>query len=251
VADRIVSTGDLTARVPEPPGSDEIARLAESMNRMLAHLETSDAALRRLVADASHELRSPVTTLQGNLELLATGALSETDREEALEDTRAEAERLGRLVEELLTLARADTMTPDAPVELAELIDEAITGTGVTFADPAALEAATVRGDPVSLRAMVRNLAENAARYGGGAEVSLAAEGDALLIAVTDHGPGVPRAEREQIFGRFSRGANAAGEPGSGLGLAIVAATARSHGGSVAVSDTPGGGATFTVRLPR
>jgi signal transduction histidine kinase len=252
VADQIVSTGDLTARVPDPPGDDEVAQLAHSMNRMLAHLEASDAALRRLVADASHELRSPVTTLRGNLELLSDGRLSPDDRAEALADTRAEAERLGRLVEELLTLARADTLSPDTPVEVLDLIDDATRGTGASVLEPpAGLAGLSIPGDPVSLRAMIRNLVENADRYGGGAEVTVGVDPDRVVIRVADHGPGIPSAEREAIFGRFRRGDNAANTPGSGLGLAIVAATARSHGGTVALEDTPGGGATFTVTLPR
>lgn len=252
VADRIVSTGELTARVPVSRGDDEIAALATSINRMLDHLQASDAALRRLVADASHELRSPVTTLRGNLELLSRGALSPEDRDGALADTHAEAERLGRLVEELLTLARADTVEPDGSVALLELVDAALAGTGaVLIPPPHGVSGATLQGDPVALRAMVRNLVENAERYGGGAEVTLDGDRDWVTLSVIDRGPGVPVAEREAIFGRFSRGSQAAGRPGSGLGLAIVAATAQSHGGSTSVGDTPGGGATFTVRLPR
>jgi two-component system sensor histidine kinase MprB len=252
VADRIVSTGDLTARVPASSGDDEIARLATSINRMLDHLEASDAALRRLVADASHELRSPVTTLRGNLELLTEGTLDPADRAEALADTRAEAERLGGLVEELLTLARADTVTPEAPIEILALIEAALEGTSAVFIPPPGdVGRARVQGDPISLRAMVRNLVENAERYGGAAEVSVEADTGWLTLKVIDRGPGVPVPEREAIFGRFSRGTHSTGLPGSGLGLAIVAATARSHGGSVSVADTPGGGATFVVALPR
>ena len=252
VADRIVSTGDLTARVPEADGDDEIASLSRSLNRMLDHLESSQTALRRFVADASHELRSPVTTLMGNLELLAEAALRPADRADALADTRAEAQRLARLVEELLTLARADAVAVGEHVELLPLLEESISGTCARLgAVPAGLTAAAVHGDAVSLRALIRNLVDNAERYGGGCEVRLSDEGEMLTIYVIDHGPGVSHAEREGLFDRFRRGANAGAQPGSGLGLAIVAATARAHGGSVSVTDTPGGGATFVVRLPR
>jgi two-component system sensor histidine kinase MprB len=252
VADRIVSTGDLAARVPQAAGGDEIASLTSSLNRMLTHLEASDAALRRLVADASHELRSPVTTLRGNLELLGDARLEGVDRQEALLDAQAEAERLGRLVEDLLTLARVDTVDAGERVVLAELVEGVLAGSDARLeAVPAGVAAGQVAGDAVALRVLVRNLVENAKRYGGGAEVRLAGDGDWLELVVADHGPGVPEAERERIFGRFTRGAGTANLPGSGLGLAIVAATAAAHGGTVAVSETPGGGATFTVRLPR
>jgi signal transduction histidine kinase len=252
VADRIVSTGDLAARVPQAGGDDEIASLTSSLNRMLTHLEAADATLRRLVADASHELRSPVTTLRGNLELLRDARLQGADREAALQDAQAEAERLGGLVEDLLTLARVDTVVASERVVLDELVGDVLSGSRVRMADvPAGLAGAQVSGDAVALRTLVRNLVENAERYGGGAEVRLAGDGGWLELSVADHGPGVPEADRERIFGRFTRGAETTNLPGSGLGLAIVAATAAAHGGSCAVTETPGGGATFTVRLPR
>lgn len=250
VADRIVSTGDLSARVPPVGGGDEIARLADSINRMLDHLEASDAALRRLIADASHELRSPVTTLRGNLELLSDGLLSGADQREAIADTRAEADRLGRMVEELLTLARADAVIPEQATDMMEIAADAVHGTGAVLTTPDSPGALTVHGDPLALRAMIRNLLENAERYGGGAALVVGSDDSRVIVQVIDHGPGIPPAERDAIFGRFSRGAGAAGLPGSGLGLAIVAATARSHGGQVELTDTPGGGATFTVVLP-
>lgn len=252
VADRIVSTGDLAARVPDARGEDEIASLSRSLNRMLDHLEASDAALRRLVADASHELRSPVTTLRGNLELLLDARLEDADREDALRDAEAEAQRLGQLVEELLTLARLDTVSAREQVVFAELVQESLVGTGAALRPvPAELAGARVAGDRVALRALVRNLVENAERYGGGATIALTGGSQWLEVVVADHGPGIPEADRERIFGRFTRGAGTANLPGSGLGLAIVAATAAAHGGTVAVGETPGGGATFTVRLPR
>lgn len=253
LADRIVSTGDLSGRVPERASDDEIASLTRSLNRMLGHLEASDAALRRLVADASHELRSPVTTLVGNLELLAEAPMSDADRHQALADARAEAGRLARLVEELLSLARADTVTVRTPVHLPTLVSEAVRGTSARLAPiPPQCAEATVQGDPTALSALLRNLIENAERHGGGScDVTVRADPGDWVITVADHGPGIAPAEREAIFDRFHRGSGATGAPGSGLGLAIAAASARAHGGSVSLQETPGGGATFVVTLPR
>ncbi len=249
LAERITLTHNLGDRVPETTGTDEVARLTRSINRMLENLEASDQALRRLVADASHELRSPVTTLRGNLELLTGGtALSAADRAEALVDARAETERLQQLVEDLLTLARADTAPPSELVEVRALLAEF---PAATIDVPAELLSAAVRGDPVSLRASIRNLVENAERYGGGCELQVSSVGRDLELRVIDHGPGIPKGEQTEIFGRFRRGSTARDIPGSGLGLAIVDATVRAYGGQVSLESTPGGGSTFVVRLPR
>ncbi|HET9074187.1 MAG TPA: HAMP domain-containing sensor histidine kinase [Solirubrobacteraceae bacterium] len=245
VAETIVATGALNARVPEPRGRDEVAQLTRSINAMLDHLESSDTALRRFIGDASHELRSPLTTLTGNLELLARGDMDAADSAAALADARAEAARLGTLVETLLGLARADTVAPQDQVDLADLVEALAPGHG------AGLGPVEVLGDRVSLEAMLRNLLDNAERYGGGGELGLSADEHTATLTVRDHGPGVDSAEREAIFARFRRGRAGEGRPGSGLGLAIVAATARAHGGTVQVQDTPGGGATFVVTLPR
>lgn len=244
VADRIVRTGELDARVPERDGSDEIAALTRSINAMLAHLEASDHALRRFIGDASHELRTPLTTLAGNLELLATGQLDPATRALALADARQEAARLGDLIEAMLGLARAEQVSGEAVVDLAAVLSE--------LSPQAIAEGpAPVRGDRVALAAMLRNLIDNAERYADGAQVAVAVDGDTVRVAVIDHGPGVAADERETIFGRFRRGRAGEGQPGSGLGLAIAAATASAHGGTVSVQETPGGGATFVVRLPR
>lgn len=250
VADRIARTNDLDARVPAAEGTDEVARLADSMNRMLDRMQASDAALRRLIADASHELRSPVTTLRGNLELLTDGTpLTAADRAAGLADARAETERLQQLVEELLTLARADSAPSGQPIVFACLLDSDLGASSVSVS-PAAV-GAEVHGDPVTLRALIRNLVENAARYAGGCSIVLDADPRRLTLRVIDHGPGIPPDERTRVFERFARGSTGAGAEGSGLGLAIVEATARAHGGDVAIEDTPGGGATLVVRLPR
>jgi signal transduction histidine kinase len=249
VADRIAQTNDLAARVPASSGTDEVARLGRSMNRMLDRLQASDAALRRFVSDASHELRSPVTTLRGNLEMLTDGTrLTVADRDAALADASAETVRLQQLVEELLTLARADATPATRPVAVTELFAE-LPPDRVAITSAAA--EATIAGDLHSLRALVRNLVQNAERYAGGWVLTAGVEQRTVELRVIDRGPGIPVAERARVFDRFARGETAQGTDGSGLGLAIVAATARSHGGGVMIEETPGGGATLVVRLPR
>jgi signal transduction histidine kinase len=248
VADRIARTSDLGARVPVAPGGDELARLTSSMNRMLDRVEASDGALRRLVGDASHELRTPITSLRGNLELLSsTAPVSEPDRAAALADARADTHRLGQLVEDLLALARADAAPVLEPLPLVSLLSE-LPADRVQISPAARI--AVVSGDRTALESMIRNLTANADRYAGGWELAANADRTYAEMRVIDHGPGIPPVERERVFERFARGAAAAGTDGSGIGLAIVDAVTRAHDGSVEIEDTPGGGATFVVRLP-
>jgi len=247
VADRIARTSDLRARVPAAPGTDEVARLTSSMNRMLDRLEASDDALRRLVGDASHELRTPITSLRGNLELLTGGApVTDSDRTAALADAKAETERLERLVDDLLELARADAAPELAAVPLAELLSE-LPAEHVTIAPE--LAGAVLPGDRASLLSMLRNLTDNAERYAGGWSLAATRDARTIVLRVIDHGPGIRPEERTRVFERFARGGAAGGTSGSGIGLAIVAAVVRAHRGEVAIADTPGGGATFIVRL--
>jgi signal transduction histidine kinase len=250
VADQIARTTDLRARVPVAPGTDELARLTSSINRMLERLEVSDGALRRLVGDASHELRTPITSLRGNIELLrSTAPVTEADRMAALDDAFDETRRLERLVEDLLALARADAAPAPEPVPVAALV-EGLPPARVTIMPAAA--GATVSGDRPSLQAVVRNLTDNAERYGGGDwSLTVDAHAGSLIARVADHGPGIPPQERERVFERFARGTTAGETAGSGIGLAIVDAVVHAHRGTVAIEDTPGGGgATFVVTLP-
>ena len=253
-AEEIERTGDPGRRIPEPaegdsPAAEEITGLTGVLNRMLSSLERSRDAERRFLADASHELRTPVTTLLGNVQYLSRHG---TDRE-VLDELGRDAERVARLVDDLLTLERAGAAA-DArevpPVALdgivREVAGELDRGSGRVRATP--LEAAAVPGDPASLRRVVRNLVENALVHGpadGAVAVSLRViEGEAVL-AVCDEGPGPRPEDHGELFERFWRGADATERPGSGLGLAIVGAVVRAAGGTIAVH-----GSVFTVTLP-
>ena len=252
-----ISTADLSGRVAVPAARDEISRLAQTMNAMLARIEAGHAAQRRFVGDASHELRSPLATVTTALELAATrpGVLEPAMVRGTL---LPEAHRMRYLVEDLLLLARADEKGLPlhiSDVDLDDVLDTErarLRSAGMVRVE-GSVHPVRVRGDATGLGRVVRNLADNAARHAR-TTVSLSAtehDGTAVVV-VSDDGPGVPEAERERIFERFVRldtdRARAVG--GSGLGLAIVSEIVAAHGGGVTVHTAPGGGARFVVRLP-
>jgi two-component system sensor histidine kinase MprB len=235
--------------------------MAQRFNTMLDTLEGSRRALddsvhaqRQLVADASHELRTPVTALRTNIEVLLAGEeLPDEDRRRLLEDVRTETEELGALITDVIELARGD----EAPAEVEEVQLDALVAEAVHRASrrrpasafEAELEPTVVEGLPERLGRAVDNLLDNAAKYsadGAPVEVGLRAG----VLTVRDHGPGIPAADRPHVFARFYRGSGARGRPGSGLGLAIVRQVAETHGGTIAVEEAPGGGARFELRLP-
>jgi signal transduction histidine kinase len=253
-----ISAAELHRRVPDPPGDDEVARLARTMNRMLERLQRAHERQRRLVADASHELRSPVAAIRQHAEV----ALAHPDRTGTAElaaTVLAEDLRIQRLVEDLLLLARADDHALPLRrrhVDLDDLVFEEARrlrdGTGLRV-DVGAVSAGRVEGDADGLRRVLRNLGENAARHAGGRVGFALAERDgAVVLAVDDDGPGIPAADRERVMRRFVRldGARARDAGGSGLGLAIVAELVAAHGGAVRVADSPLGGARVEVSLP-
>ena len=254
--DRI--TGDrLELRVPEPGTRDEIHRLALTMNRMLERLESSRDRQRSFVADASHELRSPLATIRQTAEVSRAhpGAIPEAELVDLVHD---EALRMQRLVEQLLLLTRADegaVVTARRDVDLDDLVlAEAprVRRSGLEV-DTAGVGPARVTGDQASLAQVVRNLVDNAVRHAVGRVVLATVQhGDQVELSVADDGPGVPEAERMRVFERFVRldEARSRDAGGSGLGLAIVAEIVRAHGGSARVDEAPGGGARFVVRLP-
>jgi signal transduction histidine kinase len=254
-----ISAADLHRRVPDPPADDEIGRLARTMNRMLGRLEQAQGRQRRLVADASHELRSPVAAIRQHAEV-ALAHPGRTTTGELAATVLAEDLRLQRLAEDLLLLTRADEHSLAVrrrPVDLDDLVfEEARRLREATRlrVDTSAVSAGRVHGDPAGLRRVLRNLGDNAARHAGGRLAFSVAERDGMvLLEVDDDGPGIPEADRERVFERFVRldDARARDDGGSGLGLAIVAELVAAHGGTVAVAASPLGGARVEVALPR
>jgi signal transduction histidine kinase len=254
-----ISAAALHRRVHLPPADDEVGRLARTMNRMLDRLQRAQARQRRLVSDASHELRSPVAAIRQHAEV----ALAHPDRTTTAElaaTVLAEDLRLQRLAEDLLLLTRADEHTlalRRRPVDLDDLVFEEARrlrdGTGLRV-DTTAVSAGRVDGDAAGLRRLLRNLGDNAARHAAGRLAFSLAEHDGLvLLEVDDDGPGIPEPDRARVFERFVRldDARARDDGGSGLGLAIVAELAAAHGGTVAVAASPLGGARVEIRLPR
>ncbi|MFF5521106.1 sensor histidine kinase [Streptomyces coeruleorubidus] len=243
----ITASQDLARRVPEPQTHDEVARLARTTNETLAALETSVERQRRFVADASHELRSPIASLRTQLEVAAAHP-ELLDLDGAVEDTV----RLQRLAADLLLLARLDAgeRPSDAKVDLAGLAREAAEGrTGVTVdAEPV-----NVAGSRGQLGRVLANLLDNAQRHARSAvTVSVRREGDLALVGVADDGDGVPASDRERIFERFVRldAARSRDDGGAGLGLAIARDVAVRHGGTLTAAQGPAGGALFELRLP-
>lgn len=252
-----ISTSDLTERVPVAEKADEISALAVTMNEMLARIEAGHSAQQRFVGDASHELRSPLTTIISALEV-AVAHPELLNPELAKTTLIPEAHRMQALVEDLLLLARADerglTMAHD-DVDL----DDLVTAEAQRLCRESSLVIRTdvtptrISGDGVRLSRMLRNLLDNAARHAT-SEVSVAvhASGEHAVLSVDDDGPGIAAADRERVFGRFVRlDANRSRrEGGAGLGLAIVREIVAAHQGSVAITDRPGSGTRVTVQLP-
>jgi two-component system sensor histidine kinase MprB len=265
-AERVARTDDLR---PIPVhGSDELARLTEAFNMMLRALTESRERQARLVTDAGHELRTPLTSLRTNVELLmasmAPGAPSIPEDEMAglRADVIAQIEELSTLVGDLVDLTRDDaSVTIHEPVEMADVVDRSLERVRRRRND-IEFDVVTmgwqVSGDEAGLSRAVLNLLDNAAKWspaGGRVEVSLA-QIDPMHaeLVVSDHGPGIPPAERQLVFERFYRSTSARAMSGSGLGLAIVNQVVMKHGGTLRIDDTvPGGnppGASFHLVLP-
>lgn len=252
-----MTSGKLAERIPVPSADDEVARLAVTMNEMLDRLEAGQAAQRRFVSDASHELRSPLATITAALDL-AHGRPELLDHSLIDESLLPEAQRMQRLVGDLLLLARADedsALLNEVDVDLDDIVyaeaDRVQTITGLRVST--AINHARVTGDPRALSRLVRNLVDNAIRHAE-SEIRLECTPYAKRaeIVVADDGPGVPLAERRRVFDRFVRldSPRTRESGGAGLGLAIVAQIVDAHRGTVEVGESPSGGACFVVRLP-
>jgi two-component system OmpR family sensor kinase len=244
-AGEIERTADPSRRLPEPDAADEISTLTGVLNRMLSSLEQARAGERRFLADASHELRTPVTALLGNAEYAARYGADP----EVLEELRGDAARLARLVDALLVLERTGDSAPALePVWLDQLVCEEVAAHDQRGRLALGrIDRTRIRGDRAELTRALANLIENGLIHGppgGTVTVTLRRAGDRVRLSVCDQGTGPDPAERERLFERFWRGPNTSERPGSGLGLSIVAAIADRHGGDVIVS-----GAEFSIEL--
>ncbi|HEU0003991.1 MAG TPA: HAMP domain-containing sensor histidine kinase [Ktedonobacteraceae bacterium] len=278
--------GNLSARVPRPGGRDEMAQVVETFNEMLASLESATQTQRRFVADASHELRAPLTTIQGNLAFLQRHLeeLPPEERRTMLADAHAETLRLVKLVEELLLLARTDASMETRPVnqEVETITQESVQAASPVELDHAVLqlvrqlrrrlnmegsplqlevghiEPVRVRGDEESLRRVALILLDNAIKYtpaddeGGKGRVTVSlerADGQAIL-RVQDTGIGIDAADLPHLFERFYRADPARSRQGTGLGLPIAQTLVEELGGRITAESIPGKGSTFSVWLP-
>jgi signal transduction histidine kinase len=250
---------ELDRRLPVPPSHDEISRLARTVNGLLDRVEHATERQRRFVADASHELRGPLTRMRADLEV-ALGHPQTSDPETTYRSLLADGTELQELVDDLLFLARSDAGAmprPGVPVDLDDLVlaeSRRLAARGRVRVDNSGVSAARVVGDPRQLARAVRNLAANAERY---ARTTVAFElrevGGRSELVVADDGPGIPPEHHARVFERFTRldDARSRDAGGSGLGLAIVADIVARHRGTVAVTSRAGGGAGFVLTLPR
>ncbi|WP_171013091.1 ATP-binding protein [Microbacterium sp. 2FI] len=252
-ADAITIT-DLSARLPEQ-GNDDISDLSRTVNSMLDRLEGSVDVQRQLLDDVRHELKTPITIVRGHLELM--NPRDATDVAAAKQIGISELDRLARLVEDIDLLAAAEGESyAIADVDLGALtarVGELVAVIPDHVWSVASHADGTVRGDHDRLLQAWLQLADNAAKYtpaGSPIEIGSSLDAAGTRLWVRDHGPGIPPAARHRIFRRFDRAQGKRAVGGSGLGLAIVDAITKGHGGSCTVSDTPGGGATFTIHLP-
>ena len=276
-----IATGDgtatsLSSRLAVPPTDDELSRLSATFNAMLDRLQASFRAQERFVGDASHELRTPLTAIRGNVDVLLRQSrlkgreLGATDFAPALDDIRRESDRMRRLLDDLLLLARADADAGKDPadtttirhetVRLDEIAADAVrSAAALASGQVLELEAprgVQVPGDPDRLHQLVMILLDNAIRHtppGGRIRVAVASTADGQArIAVRDEGEGIAPEHLPHLFERFYRadGARGRSSGGTGLGLAIAQAICRAHGGDISVTSAPDQGATFLVTLP-
>lgn len=253
----LITEQQLNRRVPQPIARDEISQLATTMNQMLERLDHSQRKQRQFVADASHELRSPLASIRQYAEVsrahpdvVPAGELAEAVYEEST--------RMQELVKQLLLLARLDDQGAGLKSIEIDLDDIALDAAarvraGGARVDTSGVHSARVLGDPVALRQVVDNLVDNACRFAESqVTISVSSTGGTATLTVADDGPGIPVADRKEVFERFVRldDSRARSSGGTGLGLAIVKEIVVQHQGSVMVTDSDIGGAQFVVQLP-
>lgn len=267
-----IAGGDLQQRANLTHSPDEIGRLGKAFDTMVDQLEAalttanqSEERMRRFLADASHELRTPITVLRGTSEiLLRHRPTDQSDLTGALKDMNEEAVRLSRLVDDLLTLSRLDAGLPlnPEPVQVRPFLEHFADRYGNVWpsrqiqVETGEIDGATAYVDPEALRRIVTNLVDNAAQYSTrGGTISLGGQSDArtVTVLVSDAGPGLSQEDAARVFERFYRGAKSRsrGSGGTGLGLAIVQALAKESGGSVRIDTAPTRGTTIAITLPR
>ncbi|HVU75980.1 MAG TPA: ATP-binding protein [Gaiellaceae bacterium] len=256
-----VSAHETGQRLPVPPARDELRALAVTLNDMLARLEAAFEHERRFVGDASHELRTPLALLRAELELALSRPRSRDELEQAVRSAMEETERLSRLAEDLLLIARSEhgqlpvRLEPVRPGELLERVRTRFAVRAETLGRPLRVGECTtsvVSADPLRLEQALGNLVDNALTHGGGAVTLLERVHDGVVeLHVTDEGAGFPTEFTERAFDRFSRADGARGGGGSGLGLAIVASIARAHGGAAQLRNTGDRGSDVWISVPR
>lgn len=265
-----IAAGHLAERVPDAPARSELGRVSTAINRMLEEIESAfdardatEQRLRQFLADASHELRSPLTSIRGYAELFRRGAAERPeDLAQAMHAIEAEGERMQRLVEDLLLLARLDHARPleHADVAIDDVVEEAVGAARVADHDrrygfELHERPLVVHGERTRLRQILDNLLANVAQHtppGTTAYVTARRDGGDVVLTVEDDGPGIPAADREHVFDRFFRPHDGRERErgGAGLGLSIVRALVGAHGGSLALRGAQPRGTAFVVRLP-
>ena len=266
-AEDIGRTQDLSRRLPVSGPDDEVGRLQRSFNQMLRQLEDAYQRLRsaliaqrRFVADASHELRTPLTTIRGNVGLLLKrDDITSEDRVAALNDIAGESERMSRMVQDLLTLARADAgyHLEKESVDLRPIVQD-VSRQAQALQPTRRIELldgqpAIVRGNADAIKQLLWILIDNAFKHtndDGQIQLKLLAGSRSASLVVSDDGPGIPKEDLDRIFERFYQADPARSGEGTGLGLAIARWIAQEHGGRVFAANNPKGGAAFTVELP-
>lgn len=255
-----VTSSDLSRRLGLPHGEDEVGRLASSFDAMLERLEDSFESQRRFVADASHELRTPVAAVRAIVAVMRSRPRRRREYEQALDDIAAENERLNTLVERLLELARSDAgiLEEREPVDLTQLLRDVVASMDI-LAQTRGLDLVgriddglAVSGNADALVQLFVNLIDNAIKYTDAGLVSVTASqtADAVRIEVADTGRGIADADLPHVFERFYRGDSSRSSEGTGLGLAVAQETALAHGGVIEIAVHPGGGTVCQVTLP-